>query len=109
MDESDGRDPGHFPDGAPAPGPNGPFFAQGGVGDRLPPGPVLTGLTENAALDVARLSDDELIGVLQATRRQVAREQYKQVLVTAEFARRRQAAFTDAAYQDIPVRCRPGR
>jgi hypothetical protein len=108
MDESDGQHPGHFPDGSPPPAPHGPFFAQDGVADQMSPGPVLTGLTENAALDVARLSDDELIGVLRATRRQVAREQYKQVLVTAEFARRRQAAFTDAAYQGVPVRCRPG-
>ena len=74
----------------------------------LPPGPPLTGLTEEAVLDLARLSDDELIGVLQATRRQIAREQYKQVLVTAEFGRRRQAEFTAAARRGIPVGCRPG-
>jgi hypothetical protein len=68
----------------------------------------LAGLTEEAVMDLGSLSDDELIGVLQATRRQMAREQYKQVLVTAEFARRRQAAFEDAARRGVPVGCRPG-
>jgi hypothetical protein len=60
-----------------------PRFGQGDEADVLPPGPHLAGLTEEAVLDLGRLSDDELTGVLQATRRQVAREQYKQVLVTA--------------------------
>ena len=69
---------------------------------------MLAGLTEEAVSDLGRLSDNELTGVLQATRRQIAREQYKQVLVTAEFARRRQAAFTDAARRGVPVGCRPG-
>jgi hypothetical protein len=85
-----------------------PRFGQGDGADVLPPGPHLAGLTEEAVLDLGRLSDNELIGVLQATRRQIAREQYKQVLVTAEFGRRRQAAFEDAAGRGIPVGCRPG-
>ena len=85
-----------------------PRFGQGDEADVLPPGPPLAGLTEEAVMDLDSLSDDELIGVLQATRRQMAREQYKQVLVTAEFARRRQAAFEDAARQGVPVGCRPG-
>jgi Domain of unknown function (DUF222) len=88
-----------------------PLFAQGGVGDRLPPGPKLTRLTDSATADPlgpSGLSDDELIGVLRAARRQVAHEQYKQVLVIAEFGRRRQAAFTDAARLGLPVGCRPG-
>ena len=85
-----------------------PRFGQGDEADVLPPGPHLAGLTEEAVLDLGRLSDNELIGVLQATRRQVAREQYKQVLVTAEFGRRRRAAFEDAAGRGIPVGCRPG-
>jgi hypothetical protein len=84
------------------------MFAQYGAADLLPPGPVLVGLTDNVVNDVSVLSDDELVGLLQVSRRQVAHEQYKQVLVTAEFARRRQAAFTDAATLGIPVGCRPG-
>ena len=88
-----------------------PLFAQRGAGDLLPPGPELAGLTDNATTEPAGpsgLSDDELIGVLRATRRQVAREQYKQVLVIAEFGRRRQAAFTAAARRGLPVGYRPG-
>jgi Domain of unknown function (DUF222) len=84
------------------------MFAQYGAADLLPPGPVLVGLTDNVVNDVSVLSDDELVGLLQVSRRQVAHEQYKQVLVIAEFARRRQAAFTDAASRGIPVGCRPG-
>jgi hypothetical protein len=88
--------------------PARPLFGQDGAADVLPPGPLLAGLTEQAVGDLGRLSDNELIGVLQATRRQIAREQYKQVLVTAEFGRRRQAAFEDAARRGVPVGCRPG-
>jgi hypothetical protein len=84
------------------------FFDQGGTGDQLPPGPVLAGLTDNAAGNLTGMSDDELIGVLQATRRQVAHEQYKQVLVTAEFARRRWAEFDAAASRGARMNCRPG-
>ena len=85
-----------------------PRFGQGDEADVLPPGPFLVGLTEEAVVDLDRLSDNELTGVLQATRRQIAREQYKQVLITAGFGRRRQAAFEDAASRGIPVGCRPG-
>ena len=88
-----------------------PWWARFGHGDEadvLPPGELLVGLTETATRDLGRLSDDELVGVLQATRRQIAREQYKQVLVIAEFGRRRQASFEDAARRGLPVGCRPG-
>jgi Domain of unknown function (DUF222) len=85
-----------------------PRFGQGDEADLLPPRPLLAGLTEEAVSDLGRLSDSELVGVLQATRRQIAREQYKQVLVTAEYARRRQGAFEDAARRGVPVGCRPG-
>ena len=47
-----------------------PRFGQGDEADVLPPGPPLAGLTEEAVMDLGSLSDDELIGVLQATRRQ---------------------------------------
>jgi hypothetical protein len=89
-------------------GPAWPRFGQGDEADVLPPGPLLVSLTEAAANGLGRLSDNELVGLLQATRRQIAREQYKQVLVTAEFGRRRRAAFQDAARRGIPVGCRPG-
>ncbi len=85
-----------------------PRFGQGDEADALPPGQLLVGLTETATHDVDRLSDDELVGVLQASRRQIAREQYKQVLATAEFGRRRQAAFEGAAAAESRSGCRPG-
>jgi hypothetical protein len=83
-------------------------FWPGEAADELPPGPLLAGLTEDAVLALGCLSDSELIGVLHATRRQAAREQYKQVLVTAEFGRRRQAAFTGALARGVPAGCAPG-
>ena len=85
-----------------------PRFWQDGAADRLPPGPPLSALTEQAISDLGCLSDDELVGVLLAARRQAVREQYKQVLVTAEFGRRRQAAFADAAARGVPAAWRPG-
>jgi Domain of unknown function (DUF222) len=126
MDTFRSRQPGPLPDGAMDPDPEWaeypdddagwedpgaevpPRFWQGEAADELPPGPRLTLLTEDAVLGLEHLSDNELIGVLHATRRQLAREQYKQVLVTAEFGRRRQAAFQDALARGVPAGCRPG-
>ena len=102
-------DPEAWAPGDPMPvAPVRPRFGQDDEADLLPPRPLLAGLTEEAVSDLGRLSDSELVGVLQATRRQIAREQYKQVLVTAEYARRRQAVFEDAARRGVPVGCRPG-
>jgi hypothetical protein len=114
VDDDDGGD---LEDWWPCDEPAGPAesqdswwagFGQGNEADALPPGELLVGLTETATRGLGRLSDDELVGVLQATRRQIAREQYKQVLVIAEFGRRRQATFEDAARRGLPVGCRPG-
>jgi Domain of unknown function (DUF222) len=126
MNNSYSRRPGPQPDGATDPDPEWteyldddpgwedpgaevpPRFWQGEAADELPPGPRLTLLTEDAVLGLEHLSDNELIGVLHATRRQLAREQYKQMLVTAEFGRRRQAAFAGALARGVPAGCRPG-
>jgi hypothetical protein len=87
----------------------GPQFGQHAAADVLPPGPVLAALTEAAVADVTRLSDSQLIGVLQAARRQESREAWKKALVIAEFARRRAAEFEAAAVAGAPVHCRPGQ
>ena len=87
----------------------GPRFAQDAAADALPPGPVLTALTEAAFPDVTRLTDDQLIGVLRAARRQENREAWKKSLVIAEFARRREAEFKAAEARGVPVHCRPGQ
>ena len=88
--------------------PARPCFGQGEAADVLPPGALLAGLTDQAVRDLGRLSDNDLIGVLRAIRRQLAREQYKQVLVTAEFGRRHRASFQDALNRGMPVGCAPG-
>jgi hypothetical protein len=85
-----------------------PLFAQDGAADVMAPSPFLAALTEQAASDVAALSDSELAGVLRASRRLVAREQYKQALAAAEFGRRRQAAFTGALARGVPAGCAAG-
>jgi hypothetical protein len=85
-----------------------PSFGQGHEADVLPPGALLAGLTDHAVCDLGSLSDNELMGVLRAVRRQLAGEQYKQVLVTAEFGRRRRAAFQGALSRGMPAGCAPG-
>jgi hypothetical protein len=87
----------------------GPQFAQDAAADALPPGPVLAALTEAAVDDVTRMTDDQLVGVLRAARRQENREAWKQALVIAEFARRREAEFREAEAKGAPVHCRPGQ
>jgi MmyB-like transcription regulator ligand binding domain len=62
----------------------------------------LAALTEQAVRDVAGLSDAELVGVLRASRRLVAREQYKQALAAAEFGRRRRAVRAATCLHRVP-------
>ena len=108
--DADGIDPALFA-ALSAPDCNGlgPQFGQGAAADVLPPGPVLAALTEVAVADVSRLSDNQLIGVLQAARRQENREAWKKTLVIAEFASRRTAELDAAAARGAPVYCRPGQ
>ena len=99
--EDDGIDP-HLlaaVSGLDGPGEDGlgAQFGQDAAADVLSPGPVLAALTEAAVADVTRLTDNQLIGVLQAARRQENREAWKKALVVAEFARRRTAEFDAAA------------
>jgi Domain of unknown function (DUF222) len=112
MDDREQSCPGSLPDpgwGAYAAWLDGGLrFGQGDGADVLPPGPLLAGLTEEAVRDFGVLSDDELVGVLQAARRQEIRESCKQTLVIAEFARRREAAFEAAKARGVPVGCRAG-
>ena len=71
----------------------GPLFAQQAAGDGLRPSPVLAALTEQAlAAGLARLTEDELVGVLRASVRLENREGWKQQKLIAEFTRRREAA-----------------
>ncbi len=83
-------------------------FGQDKAADVLCPGPVLAALTAQTAADPAASTDDELIGALQAARRLANHADYKQTVVIAEFARRRQAQFEAAMAAGKPVGCRDG-
>jgi Domain of unknown function (DUF222) len=83
-------------------------FGQDQAADALRPGPVLAVLIAQAASSPASLTDNELIGVLQAGRRLANLAAYQQTMVIAEFARRRQAEFESARARGVPVGCRDG-
>ncbi len=83
-------------------------FRQGASADALHPGPVLAALTAQAVAGAGSLTDDELIGVLQAARRLANLAAFQQTVVIAEFARRRQAEFEAARAAGSPGRL-PGR
>jgi hypothetical protein len=99
---------GSVPAGSVLCGPGRPLFAQDGAADVMVPSPFLAALTEHAVADVAALSDSELAGVLRASRRLAAREQYKQALAAAEFGRRRRAEFEAALARGMPAGCAAG-
>jgi hypothetical protein len=84
-------------------------FGQDKAADVLRPGPVLSALTEQAASDLAALSDDQLIGTLSAARRLENRAAYLQAIAIAEFARRREAEREAAKSRKVPLHCRPGQ
>ena len=83
-------------------------FGQGNATDVLRPGPVLAAVTAQAVAGAGSLTDNELIGVLQAGRRLANLAAYQQTVVIAEFARRRQAEFEAARARGVPVGCRDG-
>ena len=95
------------PDGLGGQSP-GQQFGQDAAADVLRPGPVLAALTEQALDDLGRLDDDQLTGVLRASQRLVGREAWKQALLIAEFARRREAQLAAATARGVPVHCRAG-
>ena len=86
-------------------GAGGEVFAEGRPGDNMAPGPVLAALTEQAAEDMAGLSDDALLGAVSAARRLTARAEYLEHRAVAEFGRRRAAACAAAGAAGV----RPGR
>jgi hypothetical protein len=83
-------------------------FGQDEAADVLRPGPVLAALTAQAVVDPASLTDDELVGALQAARRLANHADYQQTVVIAEYARRRQAQFEEAIAAGKPAGCRDG-
>jgi hypothetical protein len=73
-------------------GGDGVGFAAGGVADGLPPGPALAGFAAGAwTAGLERLSDDELIGVLRASRRLASWAAAMELACIADLWRRRTA------------------
>ncbi len=83
--------------------PSGSFgagagFAAGGLLDRLTPGPALAGFAQNAWADgLGTLSDDALVGVLQAWRRLASWAAAGELAAVAELDRRRWAEVAAGA------------
>jgi hypothetical protein len=73
-------------------------FAAGGLLDRLTPGPALAGFAQNAWADgLGTLSDDALVGVLQAWRRLASWAAAGEFAAVAELDRRRWAEVAAGA------------
>ena len=72
------------------------------------PGPVLAALTEQAAGDLGRLTDNQVIGAMSAARRLAARAAWLELTAVAEFTRRRDAQLADATARRVPRGCRDG-
>ena len=89
-------------------GLGGEVFAQDRSADAMRPGPVLSALTEQAAGDLGRLTDNQVIGAMSAARRLAARAAYLELTAVAEFTRRREAQCADATARRVPRGCRDG-
>ena len=74
-------------------------FCQHGESDVMPPGPLLAEVVHALAGEdgggLAALSDDQLMGIIAATRRLEARVAWTQLAAIAEFAARRRPAQQD--------------
>jgi len=73
-------------------------FAAGGMADRVPPGPVLAGLTADKwAAGLSRINDDELAGLMIAWRRVASWAAAGELAAIAELCRRRRAQVAAGA------------
>jgi len=87
-----------WPQWRPRPFGTGAGFAAGGQLDRLAPGPELAGFAQNAsAAGLGTLSDDALVGVLQAWRRLASWAAAGELAAVAELDRRRRAEVAAGA------------
>jgi Domain of unknown function (DUF222) len=89
-------------------GLGGDVFAQDRSGDAMRPGPILAALTEQAAGDLDRLTDNQVVGAMSAASRLAARAEYLRLTAVAEFTRRREAQLADATARKVPRGCRDG-
>ncbi|MGH3214233.1 MAG: DUF222 domain-containing protein, partial [Trebonia sp.] len=89
-------------------GLGGEVFAQDRTAEAMRPGPVLAALTEQAAGDLDRLTDNQVLGAMSAAGRLAARAEYLRLRAVAEFDRRREAQYEDAKARGVPRGCRDG-
>ena len=89
-------------------GLGGEVFARDRSADAMRPGPVLAALTEQAAGDLGRLTDNQVLGAMSAAGRLAARAEYLRLAAVAEFTRRREAQLEDAKARGVPRGCRDG-
>ena len=89
-------------------GLGGEVFARDRSADAMRPGPVLAALTEQAAGDLDRLTDNQVVGMMSAARRLAARAAFLELTAVAEFTRRREAQLADATARGVPRGCRDG-
>ena len=89
-------------------GLGGEVFARDRSAGAMRPGPVLAALTEQAAGDLDRLTDDQVLGAMSAARRLAARAAWLELAAVAEFTRRRDAQLADATARKVPRGCRDG-
>jgi Domain of unknown function (DUF222) len=89
-------------------GLGGEVFARDRTADAMRPGPLLAALTEQAAGDLGRLTDNQVLGAVSAARRLAARAQYLELTAIAEFSRRRAAQFEDDRARGVPPGQRDG-
>src|SRR5262249_40370738 len=89
-------------------GLGGEAFAQDRAADVLRPGPVLAALTEQAAGELGRLTDNQLLGAVSAARRLAARAEYLELSAVAEFTRRRAGQLAASIARKEPRGCRAG-
>ena len=89
-------------------GLGGEVFARDRSADAMRPGPVLAALTEQAAGDLDRMTDNQVAGVMAAAGRLAARAEYLRLRAVAEFTRRREAQLEDAKARGVPRGCRDG-
>ncbi|HMD25397.1 MAG TPA: DUF222 domain-containing protein, partial [Streptosporangiaceae bacterium] len=101
----DDAEPDGFPPGEDAPGPEQGLyitlppghltlagFNQGGASDTMAPGPLLATVVHTVAGEdgsgLAGCSDDQLMGIISAARRQQSRDEWTVMAAIGEFARR---------------------
>ena len=89
-------------------GLGGEVFARDRSADAMRPGPVLSALTEQAAGDFGRLTDNQVVAAMSAARRLAARAAWLELAAVAEFTRRREAQLEDAKARGVPRGCRDG-